>query len=113
MSSAYFTVVKNRRTYYLLKKESPIDDKKIEDIVGQALLHTPSCFNSQSTRVLLLLKDEHDKLWELVKIALKATVSAEKWSTSQLKLNMFQGAYGTVSHLPLLPAVILFTQFQN
>jgi uncharacterized protein len=103
MSSAYLEAVKNRRTYYLLKKESPIDDQKIEDIVGQALLHTPSSFNSQSTRVLLLLKDEHDKLWEIAKTALKAAVSAEKWSASELKLNLFQGAYGTVSYLPLPP----------
>lgn len=99
MSSAYLSAVKARRTIYTLKKESTIDDKKIEEIVSQALLHAPSSFNSQSTRVVVLLKEEHNKLWEIAKDALKAVVSTEQYAATEKKLNTFQGAYGTVSCL--------------
>ena len=57
MSSQYLVAVKARRTYYHLKKESPIDDGKIQEIIGQAILHAPSSFNSQSSRSIVLLKD--------------------------------------------------------
>jgi uncharacterized protein len=97
MSSDYLAAVKARRTYYHLKKESPIDDRKIQDIISQAVLHTPSAFNSQSSRVVVLLKEEHNKLWNIAKTALKTVISADQYPATEQKLNMFQGAYGTVS----------------
>ena len=57
MSSQYLVAVKARRTYYHLKKESPIDNGKIQEIISQAILHAPSSFNSQSSRSIVLLKD--------------------------------------------------------
>jgi len=104
MSSHYLTAIKTRRTFYPLKDESPISDEKIQEIVGQAVLHAPSAFHSQSNRVIVLLKEEHDKLWELVKTSLKAIVTAEQYVATERKLNMFKGGYGTViytlSNLP-------------
>jgi predicted oxidoreductase (fatty acid repression mutant protein) len=97
MSSEYLTAVKARRTYYPLKKESPTSDKKIEEIVSQAILHAPSSFNSQSSRAVVLLNSEHDKLWDIAKAALKAIVPEAQYAATEQKLNMFQGAYGTVS----------------
>ena len=38
--------------------------------------HVPSAFNSQSTRVVLLLGESHKKLWQIVKDALKKIVPA-------------------------------------
>jgi uncharacterized protein len=88
---------KTRRTYYGLKPESPISDDKIHEIAQQAVLHTPSSFNSQSTRVLVLLGDEHKKLWEtIVKPAVKAVAPPEAWEGSEQKLNGFAQGYGTI-----------------
>lgn len=64
-SQTFLDTVKARRSYYQLEAKSPIDDKKIQDIVEQALLQVPSSFNSQSTRIILLLKAEHEKFWEV------------------------------------------------
>ena len=109
MSSAYLSAVKARRTIYTLKNESTIDDKMIEKIISQAVLHTPSSFNSQSTRVIVLLKEEHKKLWDIAKDALKSVLSPEKYAATEQKLNNFQGAYGTVGclflFLPTTPVV--------
>ncbi|KAG0647529.1 nitroreductase [Hyphodiscus hymeniophilus] len=99
-SAAFLEAVKNRRTVYQLKKESTISDSKIEEIVTEALLHVPSSFNSQSTRLVVLLKEEHDKLWQIAKDVLKAVVPAESYASTEQRLSGFQGAYGTVSPSP-------------
>jgi predicted oxidoreductase (fatty acid repression mutant protein) len=96
-SAPFLEAIKNRRTIYPLKKESPIPDAKIEEIVTEALLHVPSSFNSQSTRMVILLKEEHVKLWDIAKETLKAVVPADQYPSTEQKLSMFQGAYGTVS----------------
>ncbi|KAE8442966.1 hypothetical protein EG329_002504 [Mollisiaceae sp. DMI_Dod_QoI] len=95
-AATFLDQIKNRRTYYQLSKSSPISDKAITDIVYEALKHSPSSFNSQSTRVVVLLKDEHDKLWNIAKEALKAIVSEEQWKSTEQRLSGFQAAYGTV-----------------
>merc|ERR1712093_186250 len=88
---------KARRTHYALKPESPMSDDKIHEIVEQAILHTPSSFNSQSTRVLVLLADQHKKLWEeIVKPAVKAVAPPEAWESSEKRLSGFSNAYGTI-----------------
>ena len=99
-SAPFLEAVQNRRTIYQLKKESPISDAKIQEIVTEALLHVPSSFNSQSTRMVILLKEEHVKLWDIAKETLKAILPAEQYSVTEQKLNRFQAAYGTVSLSP-------------
>ncbi|KAF4628873.1 hypothetical protein G7Y89_g9278 [Cudoniella acicularis] len=96
MSKAFLDTIASRRTYYALSKSSPISDAKIQEIIKSVILNVPSSFNSQSTRVVLLVKEEHDKLWEIVKEVLKAIVPAEQYPATEKKLNGFKGAYGTV-----------------
>ncbi|CZS97123.1 related to oxidoreductase related to nitroreductase [Rhynchosporium agropyri] len=95
-SKAFLETIKARRTYYALKKESPITDAQIQEIIKEAVLHVPSSFNSQSTRVVLLVKEEHDKLWEITKEVLKAIVTPEQWQGTEQKLNGFKAGYGTI-----------------
>lgn len=96
-SKAYLSAVKDRRSYYSLEATSPISDAKIEEIVRQTLLHTPSTFNSQSTRLVLLLGSEHTKLWrDIVKPSVKAVMPADFWAPTEQKLTGFQNSYGTV-----------------
>lgn len=95
-SQPFLDQIAARRTIYALKKESTISDKQIQDIIEQVVLHVPSSFNSQSTRVLLLVKEEHDTLWEFAKEALRGIVTDEQWKSTEQRLNGFQAAYGTV-----------------
>ena len=69
--------LQHRRSYYELTPESPIDDAKIEEIIHFAIRHIPSAFNSQSTRLVLLLHEQHKAFWEIVKRTLQAIVPAE------------------------------------
>ena len=67
----------HRRSYYSIGSDSPVLDEEIVHIIREAVKNVPSAFNSQSTRIVLLLGDEHKKLWNIVKETLKARISAE------------------------------------
>jgi uncharacterized protein len=96
--ATFFDAVKSRRTYYQLNKEAPISDKQITEIAEKALLHVPSSFNSQSTRLVVLLNKDHETFWEFVLEALKPLVPEEQFPQTEGKINGFKAAYGTVSH---------------
>ncbi|MBB6735772.1 nitroreductase family protein [Cohnella zeiphila] len=96
-SQELLAAFKNRRTYYGIAKEAVIPDERIEQIVRDVVLHTPSAFNSQSSRLVLLLGREHDKLWDLVRESLRKLVNDdEKFKSTEEKMNSFRGGYGTV-----------------
>ncbi len=81
---------------YSLEKSSPISDERIREILEFSLIHTPTAFNSQSGRAVLLLNGEHDELWSMASSALKAIVPPDAFPATEEKINMFSGAYGTV-----------------
>ncbi|ESZ94935.1 nitroreductase [Sclerotinia borealis F-4128] len=95
-STTFLSLLKTRRTIYSLSPSSPIPDSQIQEIIEQALLHVPSSFNSQSTRIVLLLKGEHEKLWDITKEVLKGVVPAEQFEGTAAKIGGFRNGYGTV-----------------
>ena len=97
MERSFSEALKHRRTYYSITNQSPIPDQEIECIVNMTVRHVPSAFNSQSTRVVLLLGESHKKLWQIVKDALKKIVPAEAFVKTEEKIdNSFACGYGTV-----------------
>lgn len=96
-SKSFFNAVKDRRSIYALNKESPIPDEAIEELVKQTVLHAPSFFNTQSARLVVLLKKEHDVFWDMVKEVLKPMVPEDQFAATEQRLSMFRGGYGTVS----------------
>ena len=62
-----------------------------------AVKHCPSAFNSQTGRVVVVLKKEHVKLWEAIKEVYKAMLPEDKYNGAKERFDMFQAAYGTVS----------------
>ncbi len=85
-----------RRSIYALNKNLPLPAIEVADIIRHAVLHTPSSFNSQSTRVVALFGAEHEKLWQFAEDALRAIVPADKFEPTQQKLHMFKAAAGSV-----------------
>lgn len=97
MKTAYWDAIKNRRTFYALEKEQVTSDERIRELVGEAVRHVPSSFNSQSSRVLILLGSEHDRLWDITKAELRKIVPAETFAATQQKIDgAFRSGYGTV-----------------
>lgn len=75
-----------RRSIYALNKNLPVPAAEVVSVVEHAVKHTPSSFNSQSTRVIVLLGAEHEKLWQLAEKALAAIVPADKFQPTRDKL---------------------------
>ena len=97
MERTFGEAVKHRRTYYSITNQSPISDEEIECIVNTAVRNVPSAFNSQTTRVVLLLGESHKKLWQIVKDTLKKIVPEEAFVKTEEKIDhSFACGYGTV-----------------
>lgn len=85
-----------RRSIYALTKNLPVPAAEVVSVVEHAVKHTPSSFNSQSTRLIVLLGAEHEKLWQLTEKALAAIVPADKFQPTKDKLASFAAGAGTV-----------------
>lgn len=96
MSNGYFDAVKKRRSVYAISKELPVSAEKVQEIVEQAVLHSPSSFNSQSARAVVLFGAEHDKLWDLTSETLRKIVPAEQFEGTAQKMASFKAGAGTV-----------------
>lgn len=97
MAKSFLEAVKERRTYYSISDEAPVDDKVIQETIQEAIKHAPSAFNSQSARVIVLLGKHHKKFWDLTKEELKKIVPAEAFVQTENKINnAFRAGYGTV-----------------
>ncbi|WJH35583.1 nitroreductase family protein [Paenibacillus sp. CC-CFT747] len=96
MTKEFAKAVSERRSIYTLSKESTVSDERIQEIVHEAVKHTPSAFNSRSSRVVILFGEQHNKLWDITTEILKTIVPADKFESTQQRMDGFRGAYGTV-----------------
>lgn len=96
MSKEFFAALQDRRSIYPIGKDVNVSDERIQEIVNEAVKHTPSSFNSQSARVVVLLGEQHDKLWNITENTLKAIVPEEQFTPTAEKMAMFRNGYGTV-----------------
>ncbi|KAI4220517.1 MAG: hypothetical protein L6R36_007572 [Xanthoria steineri] len=95
-TKSFAEAVKDRRTYYALSNESTIPDSRVQEIVKDAILHTPSAFNSQTSRVVVLLGDEHVKTWDIIAEVYKQQLPEEKFNQANKRFVGFRAAYGTI-----------------
>lgn len=96
MVKDFLTAVADRRSFYSISKESAVSEDRIKEIIDHAVKHTPSAFNSQSARVILLLGKHHDRLWDLVMSALRKLVPADKFGPTEEKIDSFKNGYGSI-----------------
>ncbi|KAL4886927.1 Nitroreductase-like protein [Aspergillus karnatakaensis] len=95
-------LAQSRRTIYQLGNKSPVPDSKIEELVNSAILNVPSAFNTQSTRLLVLLHHEHERLWDVVidvfqNLVKTGAIPEQVWQKQTLpKLQGFKAGVGTI-----------------
>lgn len=100
MERSFKEALKHRRTYYAITNKSLIPDSEIEEIINFAVIHVPSAFNSQSARLVLLLGENHKKLWNIVRETLRKIVPQDAFSATEAKIDKsFMAGYGTVLFL--------------
>lgn len=93
---AFRKALEGRRSYYSITNSSPVGDDQIEDIVNFAVKNVPSAFNSQSARVVLMLGDNHLKLWSIVMETLVKIVPDATFGATKTKIDSFSAGYGSV-----------------
>lgn len=96
MSKTFLDALKHRRSVYGIENSSPASDGELKKILEQVLLHTPSAFNTQTSRLVLLLGAQHAQLWEIVRETLRARVAPEKFAATDQKIDSFAAGYGSV-----------------
>ncbi len=95
MTNTLIESIKKRRSQYALGKTLPISQEETTKLIQEAVKHTPSSFNSQSSRVLVLYGAESDKLWGFVMDALRKIVPADAFESTEKRINSFAAGAGT------------------
>ena len=96
MSNAYIDALKKRRTQYALGRNLSLSKEELIALVKDAVKHSPSSFNSQSSRALVLFGAESVKLWDLAIEAVRKVAPAEGFDKTEAKLKSFAAGAGTI-----------------
>ena len=94
--SGWIDILRNRRTQYALGRNVNISRAELGSLIRETIKWTPSAFNSQSSRALILWGDQSTKLWELVKSELARKVSDTAANQAEAKLKGFAAGIGTI-----------------
>ncbi|OZI61455.1 nitroreductase family protein [Bordetella genomosp. 11] len=96
MDNAFLDALKRRRTQYALGSKLPVSHEAVTALIQEAIKHTPSSFNSQSSRAVILFGAQSTKLWDIAKDTLRKIVPADAFVNTEKKLNSFAAGAGTV-----------------
>ena len=88
--------IKQRRTIYAVGKNVPLTPEQIESIIKEAVNHSPSAFNSQTSRIVTLFGESHLQFWNVVRETLRKIVPDAAFEGTNAKINSFAAGYGTV-----------------
>ncbi|HCH50895.1 MAG TPA: nitroreductase [Proteus sp.] len=96
MSNKFTDLMKQRRTIYHLGNQLPIDEEKVIATIKEAVKESPSAFNSQTSRVVVLFGEQHHALWNIVKNTLKKLIPADAFCATEAKIDSFAAGAGSI-----------------
>ncbi len=85
-----------RRSQYALTPNLPLPEAEVEALIKQAVRLSPSSFNSQSSRAVILFGKASHQFWDIALDALRPLVPAEAFPTTEGKIKSFAAGAGTV-----------------
>jgi len=92
----FYNAMAKRRSIRVLGNEAIISEERLMGLISHAVKCTPTSFNAQEQRVVLLLGKKHEWFWDLTKETLKGMLPAESFPETEEKLNGFRGGVGTL-----------------
>ncbi|MBO9356963.1 nitroreductase family protein [Bordetella petrii] len=96
MNNAFLDALKQRRTQYALGRNVSAPKEVLQSLIHEAIKHSPSSFNSQSSRALVLFGAESEKLWRIAVDEVRKVAPAEGFEKTEAKLGSFAAGVGTV-----------------
>lgn len=85
-----------RRSRYALTDKIPFSDEHLQELLEKCVKNTPSAFNSQSARLVLLLGEKHKQFWDMTLQCLQKIISEQQLPATKQKIASFAAAYGTI-----------------
>ena len=97
MNSQFNSLAANRRSIYALGDNLSQTPEEIFDLVKQTIKNSPTAFNSQTVRAVVLFGKSSDKVWEIVEDALrKIAKSPDAFEQTKSNIDSFKAGYGTI-----------------
>lgn len=85
-----------RRSRYGLSKEAVLTEEEVIELVEASVQHTPSAFNAQTQRAVVLFGKHSDTFWDLTREALRKVAPEEGFENIVTKLESFKQGQGTI-----------------
>lgn len=82
-------LLRNRRSYYNINRNTKVTNEEIENLIRESVELVPDAFNMKAQRVVLLLNENQDKLWDTIYDVFDGQVAREK-------IDSFKKGIGTV-----------------
>ena len=81
----FLDLVQKRRSIYHLNNKTDVSIKKIVETIQTCLKHSPSAFNSQTSRIILLINEPYLSFWSSTNNTLKEITPPEKFNQTNEK----------------------------
>lgn len=95
--SNFAKLQETRRTIYALGKDLPVSNEEVVALVEKAMKESPSAFNSQSSRAVVLFGAESEAFWnEIAYSELEKVTPAEAFEATKGRLASFAAGAGTI-----------------
>lgn len=100
MESKFNQLLAKRRSIYALSDKVAVSPEEIFTLVKETVRNSPSAFNSQTVRAVVLFGEYSDKVWDIVEETLKGIVKDPAvFKKTQAKIASFRAGYGTILYL--------------
>ncbi len=96
MDNTFFNNIALRRSIYDLGSKLPVAKDVVTKTVQEAVRLTPSAFNSQSARAVILYGEESKKLWKIILDTLLRMIPDQQVEDTTNRINSFAAGAGTV-----------------
>ena len=96
MNNPVIQSLRTRRSQYALGRNVGQSPAEIEALIKEAIRWSPSSFNSQSSRAVILHGEQSVAFWDIVKDELRKIVPADAFAATEGKINSFAAGTGTV-----------------
>lgn len=94
--SKLFDLLDQRSSRYGITKHEDVTNEQILELVNNAVQKTPSSFNSQSQRAVVLFGEQSDKFWDITLDELRKVAPAEGFENTVAKIDSFKQGNATV-----------------
>lgn len=97
MNTDYIETIKKGRSIYALGKNVETPYEEVASLIKAAIRESPTAFNNQTVRAVILFNEHSDQLWEIVAEALKQEVPDEAaYAKTRAKIDSFKAGIGTI-----------------